>query len=299
MRIEKVNENQIRCFLSKEEMDRRQLHLKELAYGTDKAKALFRELMQEAFSRYGFQADNMPVMIEAVPLFDDSLVIIVTKVDNPEELDTRFSSFAPLVKNSAADADMPMSSTLGQLLDTIRQGLGINTPGEEGTGSDAKAAHNAEDASGRAEKAPSPGIAGKGAGRDPAGKSSLSGAPGKSAFPGASNKDAFPAAGRQLFTFPTLGKACDAAGNACGTSAGNFEGSSALYRDPADSKYYLFVSPGENAPAADTSRMLSTLSEFGTCAYITPAREQYLLEHCEVLCAQGALQKLAELSHSQ
>ena len=48
MRIEKVNDNQIRCFLSREEMESRQLHLKELAYGTEKAKRLFHDLMQEA-----------------------------------------------------------------------------------------------------------------------------------------------------------------------------------------------------------------------------------------------------------
>ena len=66
MKIEKINENQIRCFLSKQELDSRHLHLKELAYGTEKARALFQELMEEAFRQYGFIVENMPVMVEAV-----------------------------------------------------------------------------------------------------------------------------------------------------------------------------------------------------------------------------------------
>lgn len=110
MRIEKVNDSQIRCYLSREDMESRQLHLKELAYGTEKARRLFHELMQEAYKRYGFEAENIPVMVEAVPLHDDSLVLIVTKVDNPEELDTRFSSFAPSVKAGSSDSGQPASA---------------------------------------------------------------------------------------------------------------------------------------------------------------------------------------------
>ena len=102
MRIEKINDSRIRCFLSREDMESRQLHLKELAYGTEKARALFHEILNEARSRFGFEAENMPVMVEAVPLQDDSLVLIITKVDNPEELDTRFSNFSPSVKSGVA-----------------------------------------------------------------------------------------------------------------------------------------------------------------------------------------------------
>ena len=43
MKIEKVNDNQIRCTLTKEDLADRQLKLSELAYGTEKAKVLFRE----------------------------------------------------------------------------------------------------------------------------------------------------------------------------------------------------------------------------------------------------------------
>ena len=35
-------------------------------------------------------------MIEAIPASADSIVLIITKVEDPEELDTRFSKFTPL-----------------------------------------------------------------------------------------------------------------------------------------------------------------------------------------------------------
>ena len=93
MRIEKINENQIRCFLTKEDLEARNLKLSELAYGSDKAKELFRELMRWAFYKFNFDAENIPLMIEAVPLSADSILLIVSKVAYPDEFDSRFSEF--------------------------------------------------------------------------------------------------------------------------------------------------------------------------------------------------------------
>lgn len=96
MKIEKINDNQIRCTLTRADLTARHLKLSELAYGTEKAKMLFHDMMQQASSEFGFEADDIPLMIEAIPASPDSIVLIITKVDNPEELDTRFSKFAPL-----------------------------------------------------------------------------------------------------------------------------------------------------------------------------------------------------------
>lgn len=272
MKIEKINENQIRCFLTKEELASRHLHLKELAYGTEKARALFRELMEEAFRLYGFIAENMPVMVEAVPLHDDSLVLIITRVENPEELDTRFSNFAPSVRSGAENEDAAdSSSVLSQLLETIRRELGEST--EESTDSEIRSS--------------APGVL------------PLTG----TAHSAQEKNDPRSAGGRKargilqpgprMYTFHSLGMAADAA-----CMIPDFSGKSSLYRDPADSKYYLFLSPPEDIDAPAFGRVLSTFSEFGRSEYITPAREQYLREHCEVLCASDAVAKLAALGQS-
>ncbi len=93
MKLERLSENQIRCTLYKSDLADKELHLTELAYGTDKAKELFRELMQQASSELGFEVDNVPLMIEAIPVSPKCLILVITKVDDPEELDTRFSRF--------------------------------------------------------------------------------------------------------------------------------------------------------------------------------------------------------------
>lgn len=95
MKIEKVNDHQIRCTLTQEDLASRSLKLSELAYGSEKAKSLFRDMMERANDEYGFEAENIPLMIEAIPVNSECIVLIITKVEDPEELDTRFSKFAP------------------------------------------------------------------------------------------------------------------------------------------------------------------------------------------------------------
>ena len=97
MKIEKVNENQIRCTLTREDLLSRELKISELAYGTEKAKTLFRDMMRQANFEFGFEAEDIPLMIEAIPLNSECIVLIITKVEDPEELDTRFARFAPSV----------------------------------------------------------------------------------------------------------------------------------------------------------------------------------------------------------
>ena len=105
MKLEKLSDTQIRCTLSKEDLSQRQLHLSELAYGSEKAKELFRDMMQQASIELGFEADNIPLMIEAIPISNDCLVIVVTKVEDPDELDTRFSRFSKINVDDSFDED--------------------------------------------------------------------------------------------------------------------------------------------------------------------------------------------------
>ena len=95
MKIEKINDKQIRCTLTKEDLANREIKLSELAYGSEKTRALFQDMMRMAARDFGFEADNMPLVIEAIPISMDSIILIITKVEDPEELDTRFARFSP------------------------------------------------------------------------------------------------------------------------------------------------------------------------------------------------------------
>lgn len=124
MKIEKVNDNQIRCTLTKADLADREIKLSEIAYGTEKAKSLFRDMMQQAALQFGFEADNIPLMIEAIPLNADCIVLIITKVEDPEELDTRFSRFAPDSEESGDDEAMPeehFGHTHDEVMDLFRK----------------------------------------------------------------------------------------------------------------------------------------------------------------------------------
>lgn len=114
MKIEKVNDHQIRCTLTREDLADRELKISELAYGTEKAKNLFRDMMQQASFEFGFEAEDIPLMIEAIPLNSECIVLIITKVEDPDELDTRFSKFAPSVHDSEEDLD--------EVLDNLSEG---------------------------------------------------------------------------------------------------------------------------------------------------------------------------------
>ena len=84
MKIERINENQIRCTLTSSDLSARNLNLGELAYGTEKAKKLFHEMIQKASNEVGFEADDIPLMVEAIPLSSESIMLIITKIEDPE-----------------------------------------------------------------------------------------------------------------------------------------------------------------------------------------------------------------------
>lgn len=92
MRIEKINEHQVRCLISLTDLQKRQLTAGELRYGDPGTSALFKEVLQTAQNQYGFNKEEYPVMIEAVPV-KDGLLIILSAVENPEETDPHFVQF--------------------------------------------------------------------------------------------------------------------------------------------------------------------------------------------------------------
>ena len=129
MKIEKLNENQIRCTLTREDLDSHQIHLSELAYGTEKAKDLFRDMMRQAHNQFGFEADNIPLMIEAIPINADSIILIITKVEDPEELDTRFSKFSPSASSDGDETEVQIDGA-DSIIDIFRKLYEAKVKGE-------------------------------------------------------------------------------------------------------------------------------------------------------------------------
>lgn len=283
MKIIKINENQIRCILTKDDLDERQLKLSELAYGTPKARGLFRDLMQQAAIECDFRADDMPLMIEAIPTGNSSIVLVVTKVDNPEELDTRFSSFSPSVQNRAAGepsrdentADITQipraPSPFEQLLKSLRKEDGQKQKAQAGTPGGNRI---------------SPPSSPEGTRIPVAGGSS---SPSKTNERTNDFQDQMYRI--RLFIFPGLSELISCA-RIC---AHRFEGESVLFLDEAADEYHLLLKVNSRDEAETMGRIYAFLTEYGTPEPFSIAREQYLYEHCRVIIESEALQRLSML----
>ena len=94
MKIEKINDRQIRCTLSRSDLESRKIQLSELIGGGEKMRGLFREMLLEAFREVGFDFSNKPLMIEASPNGAGQLVLTITSVQDPEALNGRIPGFS-------------------------------------------------------------------------------------------------------------------------------------------------------------------------------------------------------------
>ena len=119
MKLEKLNDNQIRCTLTRDDLADRQIKLSELAYGSEKAKSLFRDMMLQANAEFGFEANEVPLMIEAIPMPNECVVLIITKVTDPEELDTRFSKVSPASADTLDTLSEPQKAAAPEGADEV------------------------------------------------------------------------------------------------------------------------------------------------------------------------------------
>lgn len=257
MKIEKVNDHQIRCTLTKADLADRELKISELAYGTEKAKSLFRDMMQQAAIKFGFEADDIPLMIEAIPLNSDCIVLIITKVEDPEELDTRFSKFAPSIHEDE-DA-MDDSSLAADLSHTGDEVLDLFKKIKDHAASLAKAVP------------------------DPSNVEDLV----KAAADDEKEEETTPLNALRIFAFDSLHDILKPAGFVTAF----YTGDNYLYKDPEDGQYLLVVTRN-NAPKESFNKTCNILSEYGRLKKGLASSHTYYEEHFERIAGPDALQKM-------
>lgn len=260
MKIEKINDNQIRCTLTKQDLAERQIKLSELAYGTEKVKRLFRDMMQQAAYEFGFDAEDMPLMIEAIPLSPDTIILVVTKVEYPEELDTRFSKF------SEPDEDY---------LDEDEFLAGMEELYAEGADDVLSIFRKVqEDHRKMLEK-----------------QKENSFVPLKE-LQAKKNEEAVQVQINltKLYVFYNLEEIIRAAR----VLKGFYTGKNDLYKQESMKKYYLLVSKSSQSPE-EFNKVCNILSEYAAQQTYTVGMDAFIKEHYRVLLAENALQVLAEL----
>lgn len=253
MKIEKISDSQIRCTLSKEDLMDRELRLSELAYGTEKAKALFRDMMQQASYEFGFEADDIPLMIEAIPISPECLVLVITKVEDPDELDTRFSKFSS--SNTDSDDynnetdDDSFTDDLLNCFDQITEMLDDDEPIISTDEEPVSSTENEETTS---------------------------------------KEVNIPVNLYKVFSFRSLDEVIQMSS----MLVGSYHGENTLYKDGVNQIYYLTVYKSSHTPE-EYNKVCNLISEYGIPVKSTYATVNYFEEHFETIVKKDAIQILS------
>jgi adapter protein MecA 1/2 len=255
MKIEKISDNQIRCTLNKSDLIDRELKISELAYGTEKAKALFRDMIQQAFYEFGFEVDDIPLMIEAIPVSTECLILVITKVSDPDELDTRFSKFSSFnIHDNKEDTDEDEDSYADEIINSFDQSdddmiddIEDNTKEDTLESTDVT---NSEVTEKQGAHAPYKLL--------------------------------------KVYSFRSLKEVV-----ALSTILlGIYHGVNTLYKNPVNSIYFLVINISSHTPE-EFNKICNIISEYGKVERFTYASPTYYDEHYEVIVRDQALQILS------
>lgn len=255
MKLERINENQIKCTLTREDLADRNIRISELAYGSEKTQTLFKDMMTQAHAQLGFDADNTPLMIEAIPVGSDSIMLVITKVDNPEELDSRFANFAPSRKKNTEELKITGADDLITLLNKLYE---------------AKKAVNEL--------------------KDKSAQKSDAGAAVKETKKNGVPSDDMSIDFMRLYSFDNIDHVILAASSLNGC----YKGKNTLYKMNSDGSYRLVLHKS-SCDAEDFNRICNLLSEYGNGNACSPFKEAHLNEHEQIVIANDAIQRLGTI----
>ena len=303
MRQERINDNKIRFILDRRDLEERNLEITNLSYGSPGAKELFDELMQLAKEEMGLDEGAHPMMVEAIPMAGSGLVVNISRVENPDELDPRFSRFT-----NGLEYDNPPDMDLGgpefDEDDQDEEGPGSDGPGSEGPGGEGPY-DESEGPDGlipdgiQIQQGPEiraeiniprsgsidpkdimnvidnimSGLAGKlGAGDHPGNKSKpVPEGPAKKTVAENNDADSF-----AVYEFRDLQSVIRAAK----LLNRGYHSEAVLYKNPVNRRYYLYIGREHNT-LREFAGAITLLNEFGSRCRITYASKEYFDEHME------------------
>lgn len=272
MKIEKISENQIKCTLNKTDLASRQIKASELAYGTEKAKLLFRDMMQQAASEFGFHAEDFPLMIEAIPVPGDSIILIITKVEDPDELDTRFSNFSPdnSTEDEDADIDYEYMEDMEDIIDER----------EEPSSNLLEMFNHVKDK-----------LESLSSNKDFIPLADFLNSAAKAKTAKSSDKSAVETVTR-IYSFDNLNTIINLS-----SYLDNYGGQNSLYKSKQNNRYYLIMN-NSSQTLQEFSVICSVISEFGRIEDYSSVSEAYYKEHFDKIIEKRALQKLQLISNT-
>ena len=213
-------------------------------------------MIQTAYEQCGFEVNDMPLMVEAIPLSGEKIVLIITKIDDPDELDSRFSKFAPSQEpgedgiSGRGERELPEGAD--DILDIFNTLLENKRNQQKKTGKNTEAAQE------------------------------------QGLLKPESIKDSVDRVNLvRIYSFPTLEHIMSAAA----VLDDIYFGLNTLYRSP-EGTYYLVINKSSHTPE-EFNRVCNILLEYGSKIRSSSSMEAYYEEHYDKIIADVALQRLA------
>ncbi len=298
MKIEKINDRQLRCILTKADLEDRKIRLSELVCGGEKARGLFRDMIIQASRELGFSFNNNPLMIEALPSGKDQLVLIITRVDNPEELDSGFGHMnisADAGKTDHTEQASPVLTGADDILNMLKhlakrvEEKSTDLPSKAGA-ADADAGKDPEADTGHAEnegnlKTGMKEQSGRQSSSKPANMSGMKGSSAPAAMRPLTEEEIY------QYTRFYLFRSLDNVISAAMRIGPEYQGMNSLYKNPDDGAFYLLIRKMDTNPE-QFNRICNVLSEYSMPMDYATGMEEFFREHMQVIIADKALQYL-------
>lgn len=99
MKVEKINSNKVKITLTFEELEKRDINIKDIEKNSEIAKNLFVDLIEESSIEEDFEFEDSQLLIEASSDNDNLFVVTITKIDNMPDL-KKYSLLEKKVKSS-------------------------------------------------------------------------------------------------------------------------------------------------------------------------------------------------------
>lgn len=87
MRIERVDEKTVKCFLSNEELDEYEIDYKDFIMRSEKAKEIVKEIMEQAEIEVGYRPPQFAFDLQIMMVPDQGMVLTFSEKDPMESLD--------------------------------------------------------------------------------------------------------------------------------------------------------------------------------------------------------------------
>ncbi len=267
LKIEKVNDNQIKCILTREDLEERKISFSELTFGSSQANELLRDMMQQASVEVGFEADDKPLMVEIVPMQTGLIVFVITKMSGADKAEDALISGEntdiqeDIIDDEAEDDEDEDNNGSGRTMEIkITQQSGAPIPLEpmmrslhdlfrEMMGSGSSQSRNES--------------------KEPVNYSEE---------------------GSRLFLFDDMDALLGAAKEMRNTDCG----ASSLYKDRSGGDYYLIINP-EGMDKMAFSNVCLKLMDFGRQIKLNPVYASYIKEHYRPLIERTALEDLTKM----